>query len=94
MVVDFVVVFYFGFGFGYRTQGYSPGVRKFGRTKNHRRFFHQYFALRGTSLHCNSGFSFGDFLLAFIQNKKNSGRDRDKFSTVFVRKEKRTPNCD
>ena len=40
---------FFNFGFGYATQGYSLGARKFGCTKI-AAGFHQYFALRNISL--------------------------------------------
>ena len=69
MVVVVVLSFYFGFG--YTTQGYSPGVRKFGYTKITGGFL-PVLALRKHLFIASSDFSFGDFQLALIQNKKKA----------------------
>ena len=84
MVVDVVVVvFLFRFRFRLHDAGLFPGVRNFGRTKITGGFFTSSLLCGERLFIASSGFSFGDFHLALIQNKKNSGRDRDKFSTVF-----------
>ena len=81
-MVVVVVLSFFYFGFGYTTQGYSPGVRKFGCTKITGGFLPVLcFAGNISSLQdlvFPSAISIG-----FNPKQKKSGRGRDKFSTVY-----------
>ena len=91
MVVVVVCLF---FRFRLHDAGSFPRGAEIRLYKNYRRFF-------ASTLHCGehlfiarSGFSFGDFQLALFQNKKKSGRGRDKFSTVYLLLKEKCQNYD
>ena len=91
-MVIFVVCLFFRFRL--HDAGLFPRGAEIRLYKNHRRFFTSALLCGEHLFIASYGFSFSDFQLALFQNKKKSGRGRDKFSTAYLLLTEKCQNYD